>query len=82
MQGFEVMGTIDEKGQLVLDRHLNIHTPRRVKVIVLVNSEDESESDPDDTPVAEIKASLRRGLQQVKAGETRPISELWDRIDD
>lgn len=53
-----------------------------MKVIVLVNSEDESESDPDDTPVAEIKASLRRGLQQVKAGETRPISELWDRIDD
>ncbi|HBE20785.1 MAG TPA: hypothetical protein DEG17_00980 [Cyanobacteria bacterium UBA11149] len=82
MQAFEVMGTIDEKGQLILDRHLNIHTSRRVKVIVLVNSEDESEFDPDDTPVAEIKASLRRGLQQVKAGETRPISELWDRIDD
>ncbi len=82
MQAFEVMGTIDEKGQLVLDRNLNIHTPRRVKVIVLVTSEDESESDPDDTPVAEIKASLRRGLQQVKARETRPISELWDRIDD
>jgi hypothetical protein len=82
MQAFEVMGTIDEKGQLVLDRHLNIPTQIRVKVIVLVTSEDESESDPDDTPVAEIKASLRRALQEVKAGKTRPISELWDRIDD
>ena len=81
MQAFEVMGTIDEKGQLILDYHLNIPVASRVKVIVLVTSEDESESDPDDTPVAEIKASLRRALQEVKAGKTRPISELWGRID-
>ena len=37
--------------------------------------------DPDDTPIAEVKASLRRALQQAKAGQTRPISELWERID-
>lgn len=80
MQAFEVMGTIDEKGQLILDQNLNIPTPSRVKVIVLLTNE--SESDPDDTPVAEIKASLRRSLQQVKAEETRPIFELWERIDD
>jgi hypothetical protein len=82
MQAFEVMGTIDEQGQLILDRHLNIPAPSRVRVIVLVTNDDESESDPDDTPVEEIKASLKRALQQVKTGETRPISELWDRIDD
>jgi hypothetical protein len=82
MQAFEVMGTIDEKGQIILDRNLNIPTPSRVKVIVLLTNESESESVPDDTPVTEIKASLRRSLQQVKAGETRPISELWERIDD
>ncbi len=28
MQAFEVMGTIDEKGQLVLDSHLNIPAPK------------------------------------------------------
>jgi hypothetical protein len=82
MQAFEVMATIDEKGQIILDHNLNIPTPSRVKVIVLLTNEPESESDPDDTPVAEIKASLRRSLQQVKAEETRPISELWERIDD
>lgn len=82
MQAFEVMGTIDDKGQLILDQNLNITTPSRVKVIVLLTNESESESDPDDTPVAEIKASLRRSLQQVKAGETRPISELWERINE
>lgn len=50
MQAFEVMGTVDEKGQLILDHHLDINTPSRVKVIVLVYPPDESESDPDDTP--------------------------------
>lgn len=77
MQAFEVMGTIDEKGQLILERHLNITTPSRVKVIVLVTNEDDYESDPVDTSVKDVKASLRRSLQQVKAGKTRPISELW-----
>ncbi|MFB2919166.1 MULTISPECIES: hypothetical protein [Aerosakkonema] len=79
MQAFEVMGTIDEKGQLILDSHLNIPAPSRVKVIVLVSNEDEY--DIDDPPVEEIKASLKRALQEVKAGQTRPISELWNRID-
>ncbi|MFB2833136.1 hypothetical protein [Floridanema evergladense] len=82
MQAFEVMGTIDEKGQIILDKNLNITTSIRVKVIVLLTNDSETESDSDDTPIAEIKASLRRSLQQVKAGETRPISELWERIDD
>lgn len=67
---------------MILDRHLNMPAPIRVKVIVLLTNDDESEPDPDDTPVAEIKASLKRALQQVKIRETRPIYELWNRIDD
>ncbi|WP_202803728.1 hypothetical protein [Spirulina subsalsa] len=43
---------------------------------------EENESDLDDTPVARIKASLKRALQEVKEGKTRPISELWERIKD
>ena len=82
MQAFEVMGTVDEKGQLVLDHSLEIGKQSRVKVIVLVTQDDESESDPDDTPVEEIKASLRRALKEMKSGQTRPLSELWERIDD
>ena len=42
----------------------------------------DQEIDEHDTPDEEIKASLRRSLQEVKEGKTRPISELWDRIDD
>ncbi|EAW33624.1 hypothetical protein [Lyngbya sp. PCC 8106] len=80
MKAFEVMGKIDENGQLLLDEPLEIKSASRVKVILLVS--EDNEPDPDDTPVEEIKASLRRALQEAKEGKTRPISELWERIDD
>ncbi|NCO74203.1 MAG: hypothetical protein GW856_02930 [Cyanobacteria bacterium] len=80
MKAFEVMATLNNDKELLLDDHLDLVTPSRVKVILLVS--DENESDPDDTPVEEIKASLRRALQERKEGKTRPISELWERIDD
>jgi hypothetical protein len=80
MQAFEMMAKVDQNGQLLLDEPLAIRSDRRVKVILLVSDEDEV--DPDDTPVEEIKASLRRALQEAKEGKTRPISELWERIDD
>jgi hypothetical protein len=82
MKALEVTGTIDEKGQLLLDRPLTAETPGPVRIIVLLpESMDEAEEDPDDTTVAEIKASLKRALQEAKTGQTRPISELWERID-
>ncbi len=82
MKAFEVTGTIDEKGQLLLDRPLTLDTPGPVRIIVLFQEPtDEGEDDPDDTPVEEVKASLRTALQQAKTGQIRPISELWERID-
>lgn len=39
-------------------------------------------SDPDDDPKELILAHLRISLQQVKAGNLKSISELWDGIDD
>ena len=83
MKAIEVTGKIDAQGNLILDEPIQGTTyPHQVRVIVLVPEPAESEElDPDDTPVEEIKASLRRALQQAKAGQTRPISELWDGID-
>ncbi|MDY7005151.1 MAG: hypothetical protein SWX82_14725 [Cyanobacteriota bacterium] len=82
MKAIEVTGILDEKGQLFLDRPIENSAPAKVRVIVLFPEvTEEDEPDPDDTPVEEIKASLRRALQQAKSGQTRPISELWERID-
>jgi len=78
MKAFEVMGNINEKGQLLLDEPLEIDTPSRVKVILLI---DESETDPDDTPIEEIKASLRRALQEAKQGKRIPLEQMWEGID-
>ncbi len=79
MKAVEVMGKIDEKGQLFLDKPLEIDTPSRVKVILLFSEENEIYAE--DTPDEEIKASLRRALQEAKEGKTKPISKLWERID-
>lgn len=38
-------------------------------------------SNPDDDPDELILAHLRISLQQVKEGNVKPISELWDGID-
>ena len=79
MKAFEVMATLNDQKQLLLDDSLDIDTPSRVKVILLVS--DENESDPDDTPVEEIKASLKRALQEAKAGKRIPLAQMWEGID-
>ncbi len=39
-------------------------------------------TDPDDDPDELILAHLRISLQQAEAGDLKPISELWDGLDD
>ena len=79
MKAFEVMGTLNNNQELLLDEQIAIDTPSRVKVIVLVS--DDKEIDSDDTPVEEIKTSLKQALQQVKGGKTIPLEQMWDVID-
>lgn len=80
MKAVEVNASIDQNGNLILDEPIQTeNNSNRVRVIVLFAEQEEN--DPDDTPIEDVKASLRRGFQQAKAGQTRPISELWSRID-
>jgi hypothetical protein len=81
MKAIEVTGKIDELGNLILDEPIQGTTYRhQVRVIVLVPEATE-EADPDDTPVEEIKASLRRALHQAKTGQRLPLSQMWEGID-
>ena len=79
MKAFEVMGKVDEKGQLLLDKPLEIYNFSQVRVIILVS--DDIEYDPDDTSVVEIKASLKKALQEAKAGKRIPLEKMWEGID-
>ena len=82
MQAIEVTGTLDATGQLSLDHPIENFAPSRVRIIVLFpDVTEEAETDPDDTPIEEVKASLRRALQQAKSGQRIPISEMWEGID-
>ncbi len=78
MRAIEITGKIDEKGELLLDEPLEVRRVNEVRVIVLF---EENGDDPDDTPVEEIKASLRRALQEAKEGKRIPISQMWEGID-
>lgn len=76
MKAVEVSGLIDEQGQLSLDEPVQAITPGPVRVIILYSEVEEP--DLDDTPVEEVKASLRRALQQAVAGERIPLAQLWE----
>ncbi len=39
------------------------------------------EQDPDDTSVEDIKASLRRALQEATSGQRISLSQMWEGID-
>ena len=83
MRALEVSGTVDRQGHLLLDHPFDVDISGRVRVIVLFSEPvQELENDPDDTPIEEVKARLKRAFQQAKAGQARPISEMWDGTDD
>jgi hypothetical protein len=82
MRAVEVTGIINEKGQLILDKPIEVAHLKPVRIIVLFSeATDEIEPDPDDTDIESIKASLRRALHQAKAGERIPLSQMWEGID-
>ncbi|MEL6381932.1 MAG: hypothetical protein AAFQ89_05565 [Cyanobacteria bacterium J06626_18] len=52
---------------------------RRVRVIVLISEEDDTDSD--NTPDEIVLEGLRQGLHEALAGKTIPLSQMWDGID-
>ena len=82
MRAVEATGTIDLEGHLLLDQPFDVDISGRVRVIVLFSEPvQELENDPDDTPIEEVKASLKRAFQQAKAGQRIPFEKMWDGID-
>lgn len=85
MKAIETTATINDEGLLALDFPLNVAPQRRVRVIVLIPEEGESDikldTDPDDDPIETVIEGIREGWQQALAGEVRPVSELWSSLD-
>lgn len=78
MKAIETTATINEKGELTLDKSLEVTKPQRVRIIVLLSEEDEI--DPDDTPIEIVIEGIQQGLHQALTGQTIPLSEMWEGI--
>lgn len=76
MKAIKAMGTINEQGQLSLDYPLLLAKDSRVEVIVLVPDIDE-----DDESQESVLRGLRQAWKEARAGQTIPLSELWNDID-
>ncbi len=78
MKALKVMATIDEQGQLTLDRPLTIDKNSRVEVIVLIPEA----ADLDDTSQTEALADFRQAWHEAMSGQTIPVTQLWEGIED
>ncbi len=79
MKPIETTATINESGELTLDRTLDVTKPQRVRVIVLMI--EEGEEDPDETPTEIAIEGIRQGLHEALTGQTIPLSQMWEGID-
>jgi hypothetical protein len=81
MRAVEVTGVVDEQGNLSLTEPVQTIAPGTVRVIILYADQLEpAHQDSDDTPIEDIKASLRRALQQATTGQRIPLSQMWEGV--
>lgn len=78
MKAIEVMGIVNEQGQLSLDQPLTVDKHTRVRVIVLLS---ENEEVQDEELLESAQESFRQGWYDGMTGNTLPVSQLWQGID-
>ncbi len=71
----------DELEQKLTERASQLNVPLETLIVDSLVQLVEP-SDPDDTPDEVVLKGLREGLQQALNGQTLPLSQMWDSIDD
>jgi hypothetical protein len=79
MKALKVMATIDEKGQLTLDRPLITDKNSRVEVIVLIPELSENE---EELSKEAILKDFRQSWHEAMTGQTIPVTQLWEGLAD
>ena len=76
MKAIKAMGTVDEKGQLILDSPLISENPNtRVEVIVLIP--ESAEAEKDNQTKEGILNDLSKAWHEAINGQTIPIKQIW-----
>ncbi|VXD20048.1 type II toxin-antitoxin system RelN family antitoxin [Planktothrix paucivesiculata] len=78
MKALKVMAIINDQGQLTLDHPLITDKNSRVEVIVLIPEQ----TDLDDKSQTEVLADFRQAWQEAMTGQTIPVAQLWEGIED
>jgi uncharacterized protein YrzB (UPF0473 family) len=78
MKALKIMAIINDQGQLTLDHPLITDKNSRVEVIVLIPEQ----TDLDDQSQAEVLADFRQAWQEAMTGQTIPVAQLWEGIED
>jgi hypothetical protein len=78
MKAIKATGSINEQGQIHLDRPLMSDSNRRVEVIVLM-SEDRDPIAADESKET-ILADFRQAWHEAMTGQTVPASQIWEGI--
>ncbi|MCU0564999.1 MAG: hypothetical protein MUF49_00180 [Oculatellaceae cyanobacterium Prado106] len=76
------MATIDQQGQLTLDQPLLADYNSRVEVIVLISDEPEEGEEEQGKAKAEILRDFRQAWHEAKTGQTIPVAQLWEGLED
>ncbi len=80
MKAIKVMATIDDRGQLCIDKPLKLNRNSRVEVIVLIP--EVTEINEDEPSHEAILADFSQAWHEAMTGETIPVAQIWDGIDD
>ena len=80
MKAIKATGHIDDQGQIALDQPLIDNKNSRVEVIVLIS--EESENSETDQTKEEILEDFRQAWHEAMTGQTIPVSQIWDGIED
>jgi hypothetical protein len=75
MKEFKAMATIDDQGQIKLDSPLLSNKNSRVEIIVLIPESAE------DFTKEEIISDFRQAWHEAMTGQTIPLSQLWEGIE-
>ena len=73
----------EQVNQLLAQRQVDRPPAKETELIQPARQEclADEQSDIDDDPKKEVLESLRQAWQEVKAGETIPLSQMWEGID-
>jgi GTPase SAR1 family protein len=75
MKAIKATGSINEQGQIQLDRPLLGDYNRRVEVIILLSENLDLEVDGESKE--EILSDLRQAWHEAMTGQTIPASQIW-----